>query len=236
MSSKANPLETENLQREVAIVTTTIVPKNTDQKSEVELQPKLANIAEIQPESEPKKVISLEDFLVRPRDKMEWVDGNLIEKTGMTFKHGLAQVNLATDWRNYKNSSGQGGEVITEILCYTHKNGLRPDVAYITPELLPPSGNFTAFPQSFPLIAEIASPEDSGEELFAKAREYLASGCLEVWLLFPEARLIFVNVGERWLLFNADEVVNTQKVLAGFSVAVNELLAEKTCHKCHLMK
>ncbi|NJK68848.1 MAG: hypothetical protein HC941_22070 [Microcoleus sp. SU_5_3] len=50
MSSKANPLETENLQREVAIVTTTIVPKNTDQKSEVELQPKLANIAEIQPE------------------------------------------------------------------------------------------------------------------------------------------------------------------------------------------
>lgn len=204
---------------------TTILPKNADEKSEHESQHKLAKIAEIKPESEPKQVISLETFLVRPRDKMEWVDGNLVEKTGMTFKHGLAQVNLATDWRNYKNSSGQGGEVITEILCYTGKNGLRPDVAYITPELLPPSGNFTSFSQSFPLIAEIASPEDSGEELFAKAQEYLESGCLEVWLLFPEARLIFVNAGERWLLFNADEVVNTQRVLAGFSVAVSELLA-----------
>ncbi|WP_293336065.1 Uma2 family endonuclease [Microcoleus sp. CAWBG58] len=203
---------------------TTTIPKNADQKLDTEPPSKSVNTAENQPKSDSHKVIPLEKFLVRPRDKMEWVDGNLVEKTGMTFKHGLAQVNLATDWRNYKNSSGQGGEVITEILCYTGKNGLRPDVAYITPELLPPSGNFTSFSQSFPLIAEIASPEDSAEELFAKGQEYLASGCLEVWLLFPEARLIFVNAGERWLLFNADEVVNTQRVLVGFSVAVSELL------------
>jgi Uma2 family endonuclease len=210
----------------VALVTvTTISPKNADKKLELESQPQLEVIAEIHPEFEPEKVISLEEFLVKPTDRMEWVDGNLVEKTGMTFKHGLAQVNLATSWKNYKNSSGQGGEVVTEVLCRTNKQGCRPDVAYITPELLPPSGNFTAFSQSFPLIAEVASPEDSAEELFAKAQEYLESGCLEVWLLFPEARLIFVNAGQRWQLFNADEVVNTQTVLAGFSVAVSELLA-----------
>jgi len=207
------------------VTVTTISPKKTDKKLEPESQPKLEVIAEIHPESEQGKVIPLEEFLVKPTDRMEWVDGNLVEKTGMTFKHGLAQVNLATSWKNYKNSSGQGGEVVTEVLCRTSKQGCRPDVAYITPELLPESGNFTAFSQSFPLIAEVASPEDSGEELFAKAQEYLESGCLEVWLLFPEARLIFVNAGERWLLFNADEVVNTQTVLAGFSVAVSELLA-----------
>ena len=204
---------------------TIIIPKNADQKLEPELLTELVDIAEIQSQSEPQKVISLEEFLVKPPDRMEWVDGNLVEKTGMTFKHGLAQVNLATSWKNYKNSSGQGGEVVTEVLCRTNKQGRRPDVAYITPELLPQAGNFTSFSQSFPLIAEIASPEDSGEELFAKAQEYLESGCLEVWLLFPEARLIFVNAGEYWLLFNADEVVNTQRVVAGFSVPVSELLA-----------
>jgi Uma2 family endonuclease len=203
---------------------TIIQPKSADQKIEPESQLKLENTAEIQPESEPKKVISLEEFLVKPPDRMEWVDGNLVEKTGITFKHGLAQSKLSTSWGNYKNSSKQGGEVVIGVLCRTGKHCRRPDVAYITPELLPPSSNFTAFSQSFPLIAEVASPEDSGEELFAKAQEYLESGCLEVWLLFPEARLIFVNAGERWLLFNADEVVNTQKVLAGFSVAVSELL------------
>ncbi len=204
---------------------TIIIPKNADQKLEPESQPELENTPEIQPESAPQKVISLEHFLVKPADRMEWVDGNLVEKTGMTFKHSLAQSKLSTSWRNYQNSSGQGGEVLTEILCRTNKQGRRPDVAYITPELLPPSGNFTAFYQSFPLIAEVASPEDSGEELFAKAQEYLESGCLEVWLLFPEARLIFVNAGKNWLLFNADEVASTQNVLSGFSVAVSELLA-----------
>ncbi|HAT15105.1 MAG TPA: hypothetical protein DCS91_17355 [Microcoleaceae bacterium UBA11344] len=188
------------------------------------LTPNPEKIQDSSEQIQPEKVTSLEEFLVKPADRMEWVDGNLVEKTGMTFKHGLAQSKLSTSWRNYKNSSGQGGEVITEVLCRTAKQGRRPDVAYITPELLPP-GNFTAFSQSFPLIAEIASPEDSGEELFAKAQEYLESGCLEVWLLFPEARLVFVNAGKNWLLFNADEVVNTQRVLAGFSVAVNELLA-----------
>ena len=204
---------------------TIILPKTADQKSDSESQSKLVNLAENPPESAPEKVISLEEFLVKPPDRMEWVDGNLVEKTGMTFKHGLDQSKLARHWGNYKDSSGQGGEVVTEVLCRTKKQGRRPDVAYITPELLPQSGNFTAFSQSFPLIAEVASPEDSGEELFAKAQEYLESGCLEVWLLFPEARLIFVNAGNNWLLFNADEVVNTQRVLAGFSVAVSELLA-----------
>ena len=204
---------------------TTISPKNADQKLEPGLPQKSENIAENHPESEPEKVLSLEEFLVKPADRMEWVDGNLVEKTGMTFKHSLAQSKLARFWGNYKDSSGQGGEVLTEIVCRTNKQGRRPDVAYITPELLPESGNFTAFSQSFPLIADVASPEDSAEELFAKAQEYLESGCLEVWLLFPEARLIFVNAGQRWLLFNADEVVNTQTVLAGFSVAVSEVLA-----------
>ncbi|MEG4248079.1 Uma2 family endonuclease [Microcoleus sp. Pol10D4] len=204
---------------------TIIIPKNADQNSEPELPKNLENTAEIPPEFEQEKVISLAEFLVHPPDRMEWVDGNLVDKTGMTFKHSLAQSKLARYWGNYKESSGQGGEVLTEILCRTSKQGRRPDVAYITPELLPQSGNFTAFSQSFPLIAEVASPEDSGEDLFAKAQEYLESGCLEVWLLFPEARLIFVNGGQSWRLFNADELVNTQSVLAGFSVAVSELLA-----------
>ncbi|MGL5064999.1 MAG: Uma2 family endonuclease [Microcoleus sp.] len=207
------------------MIATAILPANEDQKSQAESQQESEKSPEIQPETESKKNISLEEFLVKPADRMEWVDGNLVEKTGMTFKHGLAQAKLARYWGNYKDSSGQGGEVITETLCRTAKRGRRPDVAYITPELLSPSGNITAFSQSFPLIAEVASPEDSGEELFAKAQEYMESGCLEIWLLFPEARLIFINAGERWQLFNADEVVSTQRVLAGFSVTVSELLA-----------
>jgi Uma2 family endonuclease len=120
-------------------------------------------------------------------ENIELVDDKLIEKTGIAFKHSVTQVNIARYWRNHIISSGQGGKVCTEAPCRIGKQTRRPDVAYITPKLLEETGEFTILPQSFPLIAEIASLDDSGEELFAKAKEYLQSGCQEVWLVFPES-------------------------------------------------
>lgn len=172
------------------------------------------------------QVLSLKDFLAKPPEHTEWVDGKLVEKTGMTYKHGLAQGKLISYWRSYILSSGQGGEICVETLCRTAKQARRPDVAYISAQLLEQVGNnFTVLPQSFPLIAEVASPDDSAEELFTKSKEYLESGSQEVWLLFPESRLVLINTLTTWQLFNTDEVVCTQTVLHGFNVAVAELLA-----------
>lgn len=168
---------------------------------------------------------SLEDFVTHPVDDAEWVDGQVVEKTGMTVKHGVIQGRLSYYWRSYIMSTGQGGEPCTEAPCRTTKQVRRPDVAYITPELLAQFGQPATFPQSFPLIAEIASPTDMAEELFAKAKEYLESGCAEVWLVFPEAQWIFILTQNQHLWFTANEVVSTQVVLTGFSIAVQELLA-----------
>jgi Uma2 family endonuclease len=168
---------------------------------------------------------SLEDFIAKPPERTEWVDGKLIEKTAMTYKHGLAQSKLTRYWGDYIISSGQGGEICVETLCRTNKQARRPDVAYISAELLEQFGtNFTILPQSFPLLAEVASPDDSAEELFAKSQEYLEAGCQEVWLLFPETRLVLINTPNRWQLFNTNEVVTTQNILTGFSMAVADLL------------
>lgn len=157
-------------------------------------------------------------------EQMELVDGKLIEKTGMTFKHSVTQANIAYYWRNHIISTGQGGKVCTEAPCRTGKQTRRPDVAYITPELLEETGEFTILPQSFPLIAEIASPDDSGEALFAKAKEYLKSGCQEVWLVFPESLWIIIITPAQHLLLTLGEVISHQSVLQGFNVAVDELL------------
>ena len=40
------------------------------------------------------ELVSLEEFLSHQSDRTEWVDGKLIEKTGLTIKHGLAQAKL----------------------------------------------------------------------------------------------------------------------------------------------
>ncbi|WP_210407321.1 Uma2 family endonuclease [Hydrocoleum sp. CS-953] len=143
----------------------------------------------------------------------------------MTLKHSRIQGNLYFYWRSYKDSSGQGGKVYTDVPCRTNKQGRYSDVAYLTPELEAKFGNEKVLPQSFPLSAEIVSPTDLAEDIIAKAQEYLESGGEEVWLVFPENKWVIVVTQELRLIFISGQVVNTQKVLNGFSIPVDELLS-----------
>lgn len=161
-----------------------------------------------------------------PPERAEWVDGALVQKDGMTLKHGKVQGNLYFHWRNYKDSSGRGGEVYTEAPCRTNRQGRSPDVAYLTPELVAKYGHEKVLPQSFPLIAEIVSPTDRGEEILAKAQEYLQSGSQEVWLVFPESRWIIVATQTTRKISISGETIASESVLSGFRMAVDELLDE----------
>jgi len=174
--------------------------------------------------SKESEVITLDEYMRNPPE-MEWVDGQLLEKNGMTTKHGRVQGNLYFYWRNYKVYSGQGGQVYVDAPCRTVERGRKPDVAYLTPELLEKFGEPAVFTQSYPLIGEIISPTDFAEEVIGKSQEYLQSGGQEVWLVFPDNRLIIVMTPESRQVFVSGEVVSTQKVLLGFNVAVDELLA-----------
>jgi Uma2 family endonuclease len=168
---------------------------------------------------------SLEDFTINPPEKTEWVDGQLIEKTDMTLRHGKIQLRLGRYWEDYKDSSGQGGEVYTDVPCRTNQQGRSPDVAYLTPELVAEFGNLPTLPQSFPLSAEIVSPTDLAENILLKAQEYLESGGEEVWLVYPQSRWVMVIIENQGLMFTSGQIVSTQKVLKDFSIAVDELLA-----------
>jgi Uma2 family endonuclease len=169
--------------------------------------------------------ISLEDWMENPPNSTEWVNGELIEKNGMTLKHSRIQSKLSSYWRTHKNSSELGGEVYTEAPCRTNKQGRCPDVAYLPPELVSQYGDAKVLPRSFPLSAEIVSPTDLAEDVIIKAQEYLQSGGKEVWLVFPESRWIIIATQNQRLVFTSGEVVSTQTVLPGFSIAVDELLA-----------
>lgn len=175
--------------------------------------------------SNKSSAISLEEWMENPPVGTEWVDGELLEKNGMTLKHSEIQVNLSFSWKSYKDSSGQGGKVYVEAPCRTNKQGREPDVAYLTPELVAQYGDNKVLPQSFPLSAEIVSPTDLAEDVIAKAQEYLQSGGEEVWLVFPDSRWIIVVTQNQRLVFISGEIVTTQTVLPGFSIAVDELLA-----------
>jgi len=169
--------------------------------------------------------ISLDDWMENPPNSTEWINGELIEKNGMTLKHSRIQSQLSAYWRTHKDSNELGGEVYTEAPCRTNKQGRCPDVAYLPPELVSQYGDAKVLPQSFPLSAEIISPTDLAEDVIIKAQEYLQSGGKEVWLVFPESRWIIIATHNQRLVFTSGEIARTQTVLPGFSIAVDELLA-----------
>ena len=156
--------------------------------------------------------------------EIEWVNEQLGEQKALTLKQRKILGNLYYYWRSYKDSREQGGEVYNHVPCRTKIQGRSPDVAYITPQLLKHFGELEVFPQSFPLVAEVASPTDLAEELIAKSHEYLRSGSEEVWLIFPENRWIIIITENQRLVFTSGDIVYTQRLLNGFSVAVDELL------------
>ncbi len=183
-------------------------------------------------------IITLENYIANPIDGVEWVDGeliekhpiqwgdkNLLEKYGMTARTRRIQSKLNYYWGNYMMSSGQEGEVYVEASCRTIERVRVPDISYITPELLDQYGEFSVLPVSFPLVAEVVSPTDLADNLFAKAKEYLESGCQEVWLLFPESYWVLVITINQTYLFKSGESAKTQIVLSGFTVGVDELMA-----------
>lgn len=174
--------------------------------------------------SESSEVLSLEAFLLELPEHTEWVDGQLVEKDGMTLKHGRIQAKLSRCWGNYKHSQNQEGEVYTEPPCRTRKQVRRPDVAYLTPDLLAQFGDVNVLPQSFPLVAEIISPTDLAEDVFQKANEYLESGAQEVWLVLPDSQWIVVLTPQQRVLFARGETAYTQQILPGFTIAVDDLL------------
>jgi len=178
------------------------------------------------PGHQPSKPCSFEAWIESSAQGMEWVNGHLLEKTGMTLTHSRVQGNLCYHWRRYIEKQKLEGTIYTEAPCQTiGKQGRKPDVAYLTPELVAQYGNQKVLPQSFPLSAEIVSPTDAASEVFARAKEYLETGGQEVWLIFPENELVIVTTQDSHRIFGVVEMVTSQLVLSGVSIAVKELLA-----------
>jgi Uma2 family endonuclease len=169
---------------------------------------------------------TLEEYLANPVNKTEWVNDRIVEKSGQTLMHAKIQTRLLIRWANYVENQQLGGMVLVEAPCQTLARGRRPDVAYLSPSLIEQFGDDVAtLPQSHPLIGEIISPTDCGEDIFLKAQEYLSSGALEVWLIFPRSKYIFIQTQEQNLWLNEKDIAKTQLVLPGFEIKVAELMS-----------
>ena len=140
--------------------------------------------------------ISLEEFIRRPEDRCELVEGNLKAKVSPKFRHAKTQgrlYRLLDEWCETE----QMGQVLPEwgvLLTRQDQDWVPiPDLTYVSYQRLS-----SEWEEDMPcpvvpeLVIEIISPSQTFGELTEKAEDYLKAGIDRVWVVDPQARSVTV--------------------------------------------
>lgn len=177
-------------------------------------------------------VTEFEAFADAPENadrRLELINGEIVEKVP-TEEHGVIALNFGTTIKIFVKDNQLGGRVGVEI---RHKipldahNARMPDVAYTSAERVLPLVKKGSIPQMPDLAVEIQSPDDTVEELRAKAAYYLQQGSRLVWLAYPPSQSVDCCTwdGEQMMIqtLGPDGELTGGEVLPGFAVRVAEL-------------
>jgi Uma2 family endonuclease len=139
--------------------------------------------------------LTLEDFAViaaqsEPTHRLlELIDGKVVEKVP-TELHGIIAAAVARLLGNFVEERNLNGFVSVEARFQAagdRYNSRLPDVAYrrASPDQIVTRGAVMSMPD---LAVEIRSPDDSLDDMQAKAQFYLRHGARLVWLIDAEAK------------------------------------------------
>jgi Uma2 family endonuclease len=140
--------------------------------------------------------VSLEEYLNRPEERCELVDGALKPKVSPKFKHSKTQgrlYRLLDEWCENQKT----GRILPEwgIVLKRKENDWVPipDLTYVSYERLSSEWDEDALCPVLPeLVIEIISPGQTFGELTEKAEDYLSAGIERVWIVDPKAQTVTV--------------------------------------------
>jgi Uma2 family endonuclease len=177
-------------------------------------------------------LVTIED-LERMGDlgRCELVDGRIVRMTPTGEEHGGVEAKLATAVENFVAPRKLGKVRVGEVGIITRRNPDRvrgADVLYISQERWAARGRGRGFLDVAPeLVVEVLSPDDRMSDVTQKLREYFGIGVKVVWVVDPEARVVFAyrsltDVREH----AAADTLTAEDILPGFAVAVGSLFED----------
>lgn len=159
----------------------------------------------------------------------ELVDGRL-EKKGMGMDSSGIGVNflvaIAGHVRTKKLGRVFGSECGFHLFSDRPRHLRKPDISFVQTAKLPggkvPEGWGTMVPD---LVVEVVSPRDLVEKLETKIGEYVQAGVRLLWVVHPKQRRVDIyRPGQPNQ--SITDTLSGEDVLPGFSVTLDELLAE----------
>jgi Uma2 family endonuclease len=99
------------------------------------------------------------------------------------------------------------------------------DGAFIAARALPAQVSPEGYLETIPsIVVEVRSKNDTGPEVEAKVREYLAAGVELVWVADPDARTVTAHrPSQPPQVFAAADTLTADPVIPGFAVPVADL-------------
>ena len=156
------------------------------------------------------KLQTVDDLLANPDERVELIDGEIVQRPMARCEHGMAQLALNDEIHDVKRAGGAGGGwwIISEIsVRYSEHQCPSHDLAGWRRERVPerPRGIMTLPPD---WVCEILSPGHERKDLVHHLLLLQRSGVPHYWILSPEDRslIAYALEGEAYrVCFSAEQ-------------------------------
>jgi Uma2 family endonuclease len=180
------------------------------------------------------RLMTTEEFLALPEDGVDrdLIRGQLREHhtTLRGFRHTRATGKLAAFLVHWLDTQPEPrGEILVGGMGFRIRRNpdttVGIDIAYVGPQTCARTPDDVFLFDELPILAaEILSPSDTQEAVFAKVEEYLDAGVPLVWILEPIFKTVTVyQPGHGPVMFNKTEELTGDPHLPGFRVLVADL-------------
>ncbi len=175
--------------------------------------------------------VTVEQLLATPGlGRCELVRGELIMMTPAGFEHGCIAADLCTRLSGFVRQEKLGLVTGAETGFQIGRNPdtvRAPDVGFVRAQRVPSTRTRGFFQGPPDLAVEVLSPDDRAGKVLAKVNDWLAAGCLAVWVVDPARQTVSVyhKEGQTVTWGTADELSGGD-VLPGFRLPIAEVFAE----------
>ncbi len=175
-------------------------------------------------------VTTAEELLRSPElGRCELVRGDLIMMSPAGFEHGRITSRIGYRIERFVEQHQLG--VVTGAETGFHiarrPDTVRaPDVGFVRNQRVPQAAVPGFFDGPPDLAVEVLSPDDRPAEVAAKVADWLASGCLAVWLVDPAKQTVTIHRREvSAQVLGASDELDGGDVLPGFRLPAAEIFA-----------
>lgn len=182
--------------------------------------------------AEETRLMTLEALMSHENQRLEIIDGELVEMTAAGMVHQAIARNIfrALDQFCVANPVGEVFQDQTTYLMFSTERGLKnafmPDVSFLRNEsILKLDDPKRPYPGAPDLAVEVISPSDNPDQAVKKIRTYFRKGTDEVWLVFPDAREVHQyrrDTPETAHIYAGEQTIETP-MLEGFALPLLQI-------------